>query len=831
VIYPENFESKLGFTKIRESLKDLCLCNLGRELVDEMNFTQDKEHLDLLLDQTNDFRQICIEEDNFPLNNYIDARKELEKARIIGSFLTLKELFDLKRALETIKAVVNFFKNCDPEKYQTIRRSAMEVKIFSMVFDMISRVMTPYGKMKDNASPELQEIRSSIRRKQASVTRKMESILRGAIDSGLVERETTVSIRDGRAVIPISASNKRKLNGIIHDQSATGKTAYVEPAEIVEINNDIKDLLYAEQREIVKILQQITENLRPYIDDLLLQFDFLALIDFVRAKAKYAIQTDAIRIPVSDEQIIDLKQARHPLLDLLLRRQKQKIVPLNIKLSRKNRVLLISGPNAGGKSVCLQTVGLIQYMLQCGMLVSVDEGSKAGMFSGIFVDMGDEQSIENDLSTYSSHLMNMKHFLRHCSDSTLILIDEFGTGTEPQIGGAIAQSILEELRTKETFGVITTHYTNLKHYASSSEGVVNGAMLFDTGKIEPLFKLQIGQPGSSFAFDIARKIGLPETILKSASEQVGEDHVDFDKNLRQIVRDKYYWQQKREKIRVSEKKLGGIVDDYTSELKDIKKLRREILDEAKAQAESILADANKRIEKTIRDIKVSQAEKERTKKARKDLDEFKDSVTDNSAEENEKIERKLQKLKRRDERLKTKKENAGKDDNNAKPGKESKKTTLEKGAKVRIKGQTAVGEVMDITSKSVMVAFGGLITSVTEKRLEVISNNEYKREVRSQRTGSTINYSESISKRKLNFKQEIDVRGVRAEEALYKVQEHVDNAIMVDAPEIRILHGKGNGILRQLIREYLSGVDLVESYKDERVDFGGAGITIVKFSR
>jgi len=831
VIYPENFESKLGFTKIRESLKELCLCNLGRELVDEMNFSLDKDHLDLLLDQTNDFKQICIEEDNFPLNNYIDARKELEKARIIGSFLTLKELFDLKRALETVKAVVNFFKNCDPEKYQTIRKSAMEVKVFTMVFDMINRVMTPYGKMKDNASPELQEIRGSIRRKQTSVTRKMESILRGAIDSGLVERETTVSIRDGRAVIPISASNKRKLNGIIHDQSATGKTAYVEPAEIVEINNDIKDLTYAEQREIVKILQQVTENLRPYIDDLSLQFDFLALIDFVRAKAKYAIQTDAIRIPVSDNRVIDFKQARHPLLDLLLRRQKQKIVPLNIRLSDKNRILLISGPNAGGKSVCLQTVGLIQYMLQCGMLVSVEEGSKAGIFSGIFVDMGDEQSIENDLSTYSSHLMNMKHFIRYCSESTLILIDEFGTGTEPQIGGAIAQSILEELRNKLTFGVITTHYTNLKHYASSSEGVVNGAMLFDTGKIEPLFKLQIGQPGSSFAFDIARKIGLPETILKSASEQVGEDHVDFDKNLRQIVRDKYYWQQKREKIRVSEKKLGGIVEDYTSELNDIKKLRREILDEAKAQAESILADANKKIEKTIREIKVSQAEKERTKKARKNLEEFKESVTEESADESEKIERKLQKLKRRDERLKVKKESVKDGEKVTEPKKSNRELVLEKGAKVRIKGQSAVGEVMDITNKSVMVAFGGLITSVPQKRLDIISNNEYKKQVRSQRTGSTINYSESISKRKLNFKQEIDVRGVRAEEALYKVQEHVDNAIMVDAPEIRILHGKGNGILRQLIREYLSGVDLVDSFRDERVDLGGSGITIVKFSR
>ena len=828
MIYPNNFESKLGFDKIRQSLITLCLSDLGREKVNNISLITNINVLNNTLDQVEDFRQICLEEDDFPVSNYIDTRQILTKGQVEGTFFTLRELFDIKKSLETIKALVNFFKNCDPEKYTSLRELAQNITIYPFIFDTINRVMTQHGKMKDNASPELNEIRNSIRQKQNSVSRKMDTILRGAISAGLVEPDTQISIREGRAVIPIGATNKRKISGIIHDQSATGKTAYVEPAEIVEINNDIKELTYAEQREIVRILIAITSELRPYIPDLFDQYDFLGQIDFVRSKALYAIKTDSIRIPITQEPNINWIDARHPILDLLLRGHKQKIVAQNINMSKDKRIILISGPNAGGKSVCLQTVGLVQFMIQNGLLAPVAEGSSSGIFDGIFVDMGDEQSIENDLSTYSSHLLNMKYFLKNCNSRTLILIDEFGTGTEPLIGGAIAQSILENLRTKETFGVITTHYTNLKHYASSVEGIINGAMMFDTGKIEPLFKLQVGQPGSSFAFEIARKIGLPEEILTAASDQVGEEHINFDKNLRQIVRDKFYWQQKRDKIRQSDKKLDKLIGEYSEELQDVKKLRKEIVQQAKDEAKQLLAEANKQIENTIRKIREEQAEKEKTKQIRKELENFKKTVNDDLEDDDtSKLDNKLEKIRRREERKKNR------ENQPEQPKEETKKETLvlEKGAKVRLIGQASVGEVMDITPKSVMVSFGSLITTVNKKKLELISNNEYKRQTRGERRTASISYSESISERKLNFKPHLDVRGMRADDALQKVSDFIDNAIMVDMSEVTILHGKGNGILRQLIREFLGGVDLIKSYNDERIELGGAGITVVKFDR
>lgn len=828
MIYPSNFENKLGFDKIRQSLTTLCLSDLGREKVNNITFITEINHLNNTLDLVEEFRQICIEEDDFPVSNYIDVRKLLEKARVEGTFFTLRELFDIKKSLDTIKALVNFFKNSDPEKYITLRKEAQNITLFPFIFDAINRILTQHGKMKDNASSELNEIRHSIRIKQNSVSRKMDTILKSAISAGLVEPDTQISVREGRAVIPIGATNKRKISGIIHDQSATGKTAYVEPAEIVEINNDIKELGYAEQREMVKILIAITSDIRPYIPDLFAQYEFLGLVDFVRAKALYAIKTNSIRIPISSDSNINWHDARHPILDLILREHKQKIVAQNINLTKENRIILISGPNAGGKSVCLQTVGLIQFMIQNGLLAPVAEGSSSGMFDGVFVDMGDEQSIENDLSTYSSHLLNMKFFLKNCNHKTLILIDEFGTGTEPLIGGAIAQSILEELRLKETFGVITTHYTNLKHYASSVEGIANGAMLFDTGKIEPLFKLQVGQPGSSFAFEIARKIGLPEEILTAASAQVGEEHINFDKNLRQIVRDKFYWQQKREKIRQSDKKLDTIISEYSEELQDVKKLRKEIIQQAKDEAKQILADTNKQIENTIRSIREEQAEKEKTKQIRKELESFKKLIQTEEVEDTSSIDSKLEKIRRREERKANKPEEAGQ------PKKEEPKKeilVLEKGAKVRLIGQTSVGEIMDITPKSVMVAFGSLITTVDKKKLELITNNEYRRQTRGEKRTASISYSESISERKMNFKPHIDVRGMRADDALQLVRDFIDNAIMVDMNEVTILHGKGNGILRQLIRELLGGVDLVKSYNDERLELGGAGITVVKFER
>lgn len=812
-------------------LKGGCLSNLGRMRVDKIRFSTKYSFIDTLVNQVDEFKQIMLMEDDFPLSHFIDLTPALKKVKVVGTYFLPEELFDLKRSLETIKAILKFFKvrparpagGKEDEKYPYLQKLADNVKLYPFVFERIDSIITKQGKIKDNASPELNLIRKDIRDKESSVSKRLQSILKDAQKNGIVDKEASLSIRDGRATIPVDASNKRKIKGLILDESATGKTAYIEPTEIVELNNDIKELYYAERREIVKILTQFADDIRPYLDDLMLAYDYMGTIDFIRSKAMLANRLNGIKPIFNDRPMLEWKKAVHPLLFLSFKEEGRTVVPLDIELNNDNqRILLISGPNAGGKSVCLQTVGLLQYMFQCGLLVPMNENSEIGLFQNVFINIGDDQSIENDLSTYSSHLMNMKNFIKSANNKTLVLIDEFGSGTEPMLGGAIAEAILDSLNQRKAFGVITTHYTSLKHFASSAFGIENGAMLFDTGKIEPLFKLSIGEPGSSFAFEIARKIGLPEDILQKATEKIGKDHIDFDKNLKDIIRDKRYWETKRDSVRKAEKKLDDQIARYTAELEVVDKSRKEIIKKAKEEAETLLADVNKRIENTIREIKESKAEKEKTKLARKNLTEFKEKLNEIDGEEEARIQRKIEKLKNREKQAKKK-------TTVEKTAKELKSDPykIEKGDKVRLFGQDNVGEVLDVNGKSIMVAFGNMITTLDEKKLEKISEKEYKKHSKSSLT-KTSGYND-FGERKLKFKPEIDVRGKRAEEALQTVQDFIEEAIVVNMGTVKILHGKGDGILRQLIRQYLETVDVVRSFRDESVQFGGSGITIVDF--
>jgi DNA mismatch repair protein MutS2 len=821
VLYPENFEHKIGFDKIRDMIKGGCLSNLGIMKVDKIKFSTNYSFIETLVNQVDEFKQIMFMENDFPLSHFIDLTPALKKTKVIGTFFLPEELYDLKRSLETIRGILRFFKNRKEEnKYPYLDKLAENVVLYPFVFERIDSIITKQGNIKDNASPELNSIRNDIRNKESAVSKRLQSILREAQKSGIVDQDVTLSIRDGRATIPVDASNKRKIKGLILDESATGKTAYIEPAEIVELNNDIKELYYAERREIVKILTQFADDIRPYIDDLLYAYEYMGTIDFIRSKAMLANKIKGIKPIFNNRPMLEWRKAVHPLLFLSFREEARTVVPLDIELNNDNqRILLISGPNAGGKSVCLQTVGLLQYMFQCGLLVPMNENSEIGLFQNLFINIGDDQSIENDLSTYSSHLLNMKNFIKSANKETLILIDEFGSGTEPMLGGAIAEAILDSLNQKKAFGVITTHYTSLKHFASSVQGIENGAMLFDTGKIEPLFKLSIGEPGSSFAFEIARKIGLPEDILQSATHKIGKDHIDFDKNLKDIIRDKRYWETKRESVRKSEKKLEEQIARYTSELEVVDKSRKEILKKAKEEAETILSEVNKRIENTIREIKENNADKERTRIARKNLTDFKEKLNQINPEEKAKIQRKIEQLQNREKQGKKK----AKQD---KPVIKKPEYIIEKGDKVKLFGQDSVGEVLDVNNKSIMVAFGNMITTLEEKKLEKISEKQYKQQTKSQsQTSSFTDFGE----RRLNFKPDIDVRGKRAEEALQKVKDFIDEAIVINMGSVKILHGKGDGILRQLIRQYLETIDVVKSFHDESVQFGGSGITIVEF--
>ena len=820
MIYPSNFEQKTGFDKVRLLVSDKCLSPLGKERVAAMSFSTDYAFISNELDLVDEFVKIQQGETDFPANYFFDVRYSLKRIRPEGTWMDEKELFDLKRSLQTIHDIIRFFQPGEDEeiKYPALTALAGDILVFPQLVGRIDTILDKFGKVKDSASPELQTIRREMTITMSNISRNLQSILRAAQSEGVVEKDVTPTMRDGRLMIPVAPAFKRKIKGIVHDESASGKTVFIEPESVVEANNRIRELEGEEKREIIRILTDFTNFVRPLVPDILQSYEFLADIDFIRAKALFAIEIQGIRPVVEDKQQLDWARAIHPLLYLSLKKQHKEVVPLDIELTTEKRLLIISGPNAGGKSVCLKTVGLLQYMLQCGLLVPMHESSRTGLFEHLFIDIGDEQSIENDLSTYSSHLTHMKYFVRNCNERTILLIDEFGSGTEPQIGGAIAEALLNRFNQHKSFGVITTHYQNLKHFAEDTPGIVNGAMLYDRHLMQPLFKLAIGNPGSSFAIEIARKIGLPEDVIAEASEKVGMDYINMDKYLQDIVRDKRYWESKRQNIRQREKKLEDIIARYEKDLSEVNSQRKEIVREAKAEASRILSDANARIENTIREIKEAQAEKERTKQARQELQSFKDSVSD-AQEEDDKLARKMAKLKERAERKKQKQKVSAQPVFN--------RDVIEEGDAVRLKGQTSVGTVMELQEKQATVAFGMIKSTVKLDRLEKVSKNQIKKEIQKS-TFVSEQTSDQMHEKRLHFKQEIDVRGMRGEEALQTVTYFIDDAIQVGAQQVRILHGTGTGILRQLIREYLRSVPGVRSFHDEHVQFGGAGITVVE---
>lgn len=815
MVFTTNVETKIGFDKIRLLLVNNCLSPLGTKKVDAITVSTNHEWILEQLNLTNEFVKILVNEEDFPIDSYFDIHESLSKIATEGTFIEVQELFKLRCSLHTIGKIVTFFNQKEECDFFYLKNLSREIDTFPAIVKSIDHILDKFGEIKDNASPELQNIRRNIEEEKSSISRAIQKILHHAKSEGYVDQDVSPTVRDGRLVIPVPPAHKRKIRGIVHDESATGKTVFIEPDVAVEINNRIRELLADEKREIIKILTLITNEIRPYSYQLTEAFDFLGTIDFIRAKALLAVETNSTLPSIQELPIIDWSVAIHPILYLNHLKIGKEVVPLDIKLCNEKRILIISGPNAGGKSVCLKTVGLLQFMMQAGLLVPMHSSSRMGIFHAILIDIGDEQSIENDLSTYSSHLTNMKYFVRNCDNRSLLLIDEFGSGTEPNIGGAIAESLLNHFNQKKAFGVITTHYTNIKNFAEENEGIINGAMLYDRHLMQPLFRLEIGNPGSSFAIEIARKIGLPESVIAEATEKAGKDLVDMDKYLQDIVRDKRYWEAKRQNIRQKEKRLDEITEKYEQELTLLAKEKKEAMKEAKRESKRLLEQANSAIENTIRKIKEAQAEKIQTKEVRKEFEQFKENFDSEEMDDtafNKRIER-LRKLKK------------GKEKTSGKEEKESIKI----GSTVRVKGQDGYGQVIEIKKDNVVIALGQFKLPAKLNQLEIVSNNKIKKENRNKNSYIVSSSIEDIRERNLNFKREIDVRGMRGDEALQAVTYFIDDAIIVNVEQVRILHGTGTGILRELIRKYLKTIPAVSSFADEHVQFGGAGITVVKF--
>ena len=848
VIYPNNFEHKLGFDEIRRLLKERCLSTLGKEKVDEIAFSTDAVQVNEWLTQVREFRRLQAEKDDFPMQYFFDVREAVSRIRLENTHLEEDEVWDLRRSLETIASIVRYLEQGAEETasgelsypYPTLHKLTEGVMTFPAMIRRIDSILDKFGKIKDSASMTLATIRHDLEKTQGGISRTLYTILHAAQKDGLVDKDAAPTMRDGRLVLPVAPGVKRRINGIVHDESATGKTVFIEPAEVVEANNKVRQLEAEERREVIRILTVFTDEVRPHVAEILESYQFLAQIDLIYAKTQLAELTKAFEPTVEDKPHLDWIHAVHPLLQLSLEKKGEKVVPLDITLTQPKRLLIISGPNAGGKSVCLKTVGLLQYMLQCGLPIPIGDRSTTGLFHHILIDIGDEQSIENDLSTYSSHLMNMKQMMKLADAHTLLLIDEFGSGTEPTIGGAIAEAMLKQFWQKEAFGVITTHYQNLKHFAEDHPGVVNGAMLYDRHQMQALFQLAIGQPGSSFAIEIARKTGIPEEVIKDASDIVGSDYIQSDKYLQDIVRDKRYWEGKRQTIHQHEKSLESKINRYEDELTEIDRQRKEILRKAKEEAEELLRESNKKIENAIREIREAQAEKERTRLVREELNAFKDELAEIDTKDNdEAIARKIRQLQERKERReKRKAEKAEKAANPAAPAPKkvsAAERPIEAGDTVRIKGLSSIGEVESIDGKMAVVIFGTMKTKMRADRLEHAELSKSQLSKQEERNNSIAGSYGMVSKdtrdvidnRKLNFKQDIDVRGMRGDEAISAITYFIDDAILVGVSRVRILHGTGTGILRQLIRQYLATVPNVSHFRDEHVQFGGAGITVV----
>ena len=918
MIYPSNYEQKIGFDEIRHMLKEHCHSSLGREKVDEMAFSDDAGVVNELLEQVREFRRLMQATEKPEMNYFFDVRESVARIRLENTHLEENELWDLRRSLETIGIIVTFLNKgqgagskeqensssqdkshapCPlppaPYEYPALHRMAENVQTFPAMIRRIDSILDKFGRIKDSATMVLAGIRHDMEQTAGSISRTLYTILHAAQRDGLVNQDAAPTLRDGRLMIPVAPGLKRKINGIVHDESATGKTVFIEPAEVVEANNKVRELEAAERREIIRILTVFSDELRPHVQEVLDSYRFLAEIDLVHAKAEMAEQMQAFEPHVKAEPYMDWIRAIHPLLQRSLAKQEKKVVPLDIRLEgqgarskeqgagskeqgarskeqgagskeqensssldkshaprplplapNKNigRLLIISGPNAGGKSVCLKTVGLLQYMVQCGLSIPIGDRSTVGLFESIMIDIGDEQSIADDLSTYSSHLLNMKNMMKQANARTLLLIDEFGGGTEPTIGGAIAEAVLKQFWKKEAFGVITTHYQNLKHFAEDHPGVVNGAMLYDRHQMQALFQLSIGQPGSSFAIEIARKTGIPEEVISDASEIVGSEYIQSDKYLQDIVRDKRYWEGKRQTIHQYEKKLEVRGEKLDANLEEIERERKAILNRAKQQAEELLAEANRKIENAIREIKEAQAEKEQTRQIREELQEFREQVQNDDTRglmSEEDFARKLRQMEERKARKAQRKEKRGEEQRvaseklaaRARENLNDTNRPLEKGDSVRIKGTNSVGEIESIQGKQATVVFGGLRSKVKLEQLERAAKQQTANTPADKHAHLAIQTSHmtraTMEDRRQNFHQDLDVRGMRGDEAIDTVMHFIDDAILIGMSRVRILHGTGTGILRQLIRQYLATVPNVKKAKDEHVQFGGAGITVV----
>jgi DNA mismatch repair protein MutS2 len=805
MLYPKNLEQKLGFDKIRELLKEACVSTLGQQFVDKMRFSDHYETIDKLIRQTAEFKDIVQYEPGFPSSNYIDANPHLNKAAIEGAFLTEEEAFEVKLSLRTIYECQRFFAQKEEHQYPTLREISQMATLEGPtsnknLLSVLDAIIDDRGHVRDTASPELQAIRRQIIAEQGNLRKRLDSLLRQAKSQSWVAEDASLTIRGGRMVIPVAAEHKRKIKGFVHDESATGQTVFLEPAEIFDANNEIRELEYRERREVVRILTELTAKMRPHVPQLRKAYTFLGIIDFLRAKAKLAVQLSAVNPVFVNQQIIEWTQAKHPLLYLSHQKQGKSIVPLTLELNAQNRILLISGPNAGGKSVLLKTVGLIQYMYQSGLLVPMADHSRIGLFRNLFIDIGDEQSLENDLSTYSSHLTNMKYFLQFADKKTLFLIDEFGTGTEPSLGGAIAESILDQLNQSRAYGVINTHYTNLKVFADRNEGLINGAMRFDGDRLEPMYELEMGRPGSSFAFEIAHKIGLPKAVVDKAKEKVGTQQVNFEKLLKELDIEKRVFNERNVENATKERKLAQTLKEYTELKSQLDNDKKKLLNEAKAQAKQLVKDANQKIEQAIREIRESKAEKEDTRTIRRNLEKFEEALKPEAVAEEPVPAAEVIEL-------------------------EGGEITV--GSLVRIKGQTAVGEVLAVRGKTAEVSIGELKTNIALNRLEKISRKAYKAVAKTESAPAAMRGID-INEKMMNFSFNLDLRGKRGEEALTEVDNFMDDALMLGQPELRIIHGKGDGILRNLVRNHLRGYRQVASMTDEHADRGGAGVTIVK---
>ena len=866
MIYPENFERKIGFNEIRTLLKGRCLSSLGTEWVDkELHFMHDFEQIKQALDEAREYKIFEEQTDEEVETEFFDVREALLRARPERTFLEELDLFNLKRSIASVLSYAKLFTqkvddedlsttDADTENnrgqikylYPALGKMAFDVAVFPDIIQRIDNILNKYGKVKDTASPELLSLRHQIEITTRGISHSLRSIINEAQTSGYIDRDVTPTLRDGRLVIPVAPALKRKIKGIVHDESATGKTVFIEPSAVVDANNKIRTLRAAERREVIRILQEITIEIRPHIPELISSLHFLAHVDFLRALNAFSNSFGAIVPNIQPKPSISWMRAIHPLLQPSLAKHGGKVVPLDVELRPGQRILLISGPNAGGKSVCLKTVGLLQYMLQCGMPVPAGEDSCPGIFDDIMIDIGDEQSIENDLSTYSSHLQNMKVMMKSANSRSLLLIDEFGGGTEPQIGGAMAQAILKRFIDNLNFGIITTHYQNLKHFAEQTRAVVNGAMLYDSKLMQPLFKLKVGNPGSSFAIEIARKMGIPADVIDYASKLVGKDYVMSDKYVQDIVRNKEYWEAKRRNITLKEQQLESTIARYEREMTDFQLERKRVMADAKAEAKHLIEQSNARIENTIRNIREAQAEKEKTKNLRNELAEFKTQI-ETDTDEQDRIARKIAKIQRRQQRKAD-----GGDSAKAKSAAEQKiaatklrnlsnscnsqssvspsnnKKVLRAGSYVRIIGQSSIGRIESISGKSARVLFGMLYTQVPVSRLEPCEAPKEENTALTQNaTFVSKETRDAMYEKRLHFKPEIDIRGMHIDEALTAVSYFIDDAIQLEQSKVRILHGTGTGALRELVRNYLKTVPGVKHFHDEHVQFGGAGITVV----